>query len=225
MARKSTRRSSSFKTAPSGTVRTSTWFSRLFFMLGLVSVFSVMLGFVWFSDHVTGLTTPSRIAKADGAASLTGGSDARLRTGVSLVEQRIVPRLLISGVNKITTAVELRLVAGGQATTYTCCIDIGRAATDTVGNANEVSDWVVRNRIKRLILITDNYHMPRSLFEVQRANPRLIIIPYPVHAEAYLKQDWWRNEKTMRRLGLEYGKLLVAVARGYMLDLTQAGTN
>lgn len=221
MARKTRRPKSSFGATPSGTVRPSTVLSRLFFVVGLAGIFAAILGFVWFGDHVASLKTPAIVGKADGAAALTGGSDARLKMGVKLVEDGTVPRLLISGVNRAAKAAEVRVVAGGVEQTYACCIDLGRDATDTVGNAAEVASWVTRNKVKRLILITDNYHMPRSLFEVRRANPSLTIIPYPVQADAYADKDWWQNEKTARGLGLEYGKFLVAIGRGYILDLTQ----
>jgi uncharacterized SAM-binding protein YcdF (DUF218 family) len=225
MARKSRRPTSSFAAKPSGVVRSSTWVSRFFFVIGLTSVFGALLGFVWFGDHVASLKTPAIVARADGAAALTGGSDARLQLGVQLVETGKVPRLLISGVNRVATAEEVRLVAGGKAETFECCIDLGREATDTVGNAAEVSAWVKRHRVKKLILITDNYHMPRSLFEVRRAIPTVTIIPYPVQAGIYSDKDWWRNERTIRGLALEYGKFLVTITRTYAVQFSQVKTS
>jgi uncharacterized SAM-binding protein YcdF (DUF218 family) len=225
MVRKSRRSKTSFSATPSGTVRPSTWLSRLFFVVGLVGVFGVGLGFVWFGDNVASMKTPTTIDRADGAAALTGGSDARLKLGVSLVERGMVPYLLISGVNRVATATEVRLVAGGSAQTYACCIDLGRQAADTVGNAEEVSQWVARKRVKKLILITDNYHMPRSLFEVRRANPTIKVIPYPVQVALYSDKDWWKNERTLRGLSLEYGKFLVAIGRAYFFNFTQAKTS
>jgi uncharacterized SAM-binding protein YcdF (DUF218 family) len=221
MARKSARPRLSFGAKPSGSVRPSTWLSRVFFLIGFSGIFAGLLGFVWFGDHVAGLKTPIRIERADGAASLTGGSDARLQMGVQLVENGTVPRLLISGVNRLATGNELRIVAGGLAQTYACCIDLGREATDTAGNAAEVAAWVAQHKVKRLILITDNYHMPRSLFVVRRANPTIAIIPYPVQVETYSDKNWWKNEKAARGLGLEYGKFLVAIGRAYVFDLTR----
>jgi uncharacterized SAM-binding protein YcdF (DUF218 family) len=220
MWRKNRRRTSASFSKPSGAVRGSTLLSRFFFLVGLTSAVGIGLGFVWFSDHVVALKTPTNIEAADGAASLTGGSDLRLKVGVALVERGTVPRLLISGVNKVATRDEVRLVAGGRAETYACCIDLGRIATDTVGNAAEVSDWVSRHKVKRLILITDNYHMPRSLFEVRRANPGIAIVPFPVQAAGYADQEWWKNERMMRGLALEYGKLLVAIGRSYIPNIT-----
>ncbi len=224
MARRSSRPKSSFGPTPSGSVRPSTLVSRLFFIIGLSGVFAAVLGFVWFGDRVASLKTPTQIARADGAASLTGGSDARLKLGIALVENGTVPRLLISGVNRTTTAAEVQRVSGGQTKTFDCCIELGRDATDTLGNAAEVSAWVARHRVRRLILITDNYHMPRSLFEVRRANPNVTIIPYPVHVSLYAQSEWWRNERTIRGLALEYGKFIVAISRSFLVDLTTSAT-
>jgi uncharacterized SAM-binding protein YcdF (DUF218 family) len=221
MGQRSKRAEATYRAKPSGTVRSSTFISRLFFIAGLASAIAVISGFIWFGDHVTGLKTPTSLPRADGAASLTGGSDARLKKGVQLVENGTVPLLLISGVNRIATAAELQIVAGGRDQTYACCIELGREATDTVGNAAEVSAWVAHNKIKKLILITDTYHMPRSLFEIRRANPTLTIIPCPVQAEIYSDKHWWKNERAARSLGLEYGKFLVAISRAYLSDMTR----
>ena len=201
---------------PSGTVRSSTFVSRLFFVVSLVGGLSLLIGFVRFGDHVTSLRTPSGPIRADGAAALTGGSDQRLIAGVKLVESQAVPRLLISGVNRVTTAKEVRAVAGGAEATYACCIDIGRRATDTIGNAEEAAIWVRVHQIKTLVVITDAYHMPRSLFEMRRAIPDTVLIPYPVQTTREFDGDWWKNERPTRALALEYGKYLVSIGRGLL---------
>jgi uncharacterized SAM-binding protein YcdF (DUF218 family) len=199
--------------------------SRLFFIAGLLGFLALVLGFIGFSDHVTGLEAPAQVPRADGAAALTGGSDARLRGGIDLVARRTVPRLLISGVNAKASVEEVARVAGGDAALFACCVDLGRTATDTVGNAREVAQWAREHRIKRLILITDNYHMPRSLLEVRRANPGLDVIAYPVRAAGYVNPQWWKDRKTTRGLALEYGKLLVAMARARLADWAEASSS
>lgn len=200
---------------PSGTVvRSSTFISRLIFVLSLLGGLSLLIGFIRFGDHVTALKTPNGPIRADGAAALTGGADQRLIAGVKLVESKAVPRLLISGVNRVTTSKEVRAVAGGAEETYACCIDLGRRATDTIGNAEEAAVWVRVHQIKRLVVITDAYHMPRSLFEMRRAIPDVVLIPYPVQTTREFDGDWWKNERPTRALALEYGKYLVSIGRG-----------
>jgi uncharacterized SAM-binding protein YcdF (DUF218 family) len=203
-------------------VRSSTWLSRLFFLGGLLGAFGLLLGFWRFGDQVAAMKAPTSIARADGAAALTGRSNARLSAGVALVENGTVPRLLISGVNLVSTPEQIRLVAGGRGETFACCIELGRQAVDTLGNANEISLWAAKYKVKRLILITDNYHMPRSLFEVRRANPGLTIIPYPITDSIYGDANWWQSERATRGLALEYSKYVVAIGRAYLADVSKA---
>ena len=194
----------------------STWLSRLIFVLGLACGLGLLIGFVRFGDHVAALKPPLGPLRADGAAALTGGSDQRLIAGVKLVENGSVPRLLISGVNTIATVAELRRVAGGKSATYTCCIDLGRRAADTSGNAQEAALWVKQHKIRTLIVITDAYHMPRSLYEMRRAIPNIVLIPYPVATNHAFDEEWWKHDRPTRTLALEYGKYLVALARGFL---------
>lgn len=216
MARRGHGRSGRAGSRASVPVASSTLVSRLIFLLSLTGGLLLLIGFVRFGDHVSRLQTPSGPLKADGATALTGGSDQRLQAGVRLVENGTVPRLLISGVNQTSTTAEVRAVAGGAEATYACCIDLGRRATDTLGNAEEAAQWVKVHRIRRLILITDAYHMPRSLYEVRRAIPEVTLIPYPVQTTAAFDRDWWKDERATRSLALEYGKYLVAISRGLL---------
>ena len=196
--------------------RSSTWLSRLIFVFGLACGLGLLIGFVRFGDYVAALKPPLGPLRADGAAALTGGSDQRLIAGVKLVEDGSVPRLLISGVNSIATVAELRRVAGGKQATYACCIDLGRRAADTSGNAQEAALWVKQHKIRTLIVITDAYHMPRSLYEMRRAIPDIALIAYPVQANIGFDEEWWKHDRPTRALALEYGKYLVALTRGFM---------
>jgi uncharacterized SAM-binding protein YcdF (DUF218 family) len=196
--------------------RSSTWFSRLIFVLGLACGLGLLIGFVRFGDHVAALKPPLGPLRADGAAALTGGSDQRLIAGVKLVENGSVPRLLISGVNSIATVAELRRVAGGKQATYACCIDLGRRAADTSGNAQEAALWVRQHKIRTLVVITDAYHMQRSLYEMRRAIPDIVLIPYPVATNHGFDEEWWKHDRPTRTLALEYGKYLVALTRGFV---------
>ena len=51
---------------------------------------------------------------------------------------------------------------------FDCCADLGFMAADTHGNAQETADWARAHRYKSLIVVTANYHMPRSLTRILR---------------------------------------------------------
>ena len=46
---------------------------------------------------------------------------------------------------------------------------LGYQATDTSGNAQEVKEWIEKNKIKSFILVTSKYHMPRAYLEISKS--------------------------------------------------------
>ncbi|MGO7609535.1 YdcF family protein, partial [Rhizobium ruizarguesonis] len=72
-------------------------------------------------------------------------------------------RLLISGVHPTTTPAQIRTMTQGSADLFSCCVDIGYYAIDTIGNAEEASNWIHAKVYRSVLIVTNNYHMPRSL--------------------------------------------------------------
>jgi uncharacterized SAM-binding protein YcdF (DUF218 family) len=171
------------------------------------------LGFLMFwalIHHVPARDLP----RADAIVALTGG-EARIPEAVRLLAQGKGRRLLISGVNPTTTRKELVGLAPNSQHLFRCCIDVGRAARDTVGNADETSQWVRERRFKSLIVVTADYHMPRSLAELRRTLPDVELIPYPVQPRNVHVNAWWAYPGTMQLLVSEYLKFMPSFARCY----------
>lgn len=145
---------------------------------------------------------------ADGIVALTGGN-ARLDAAVALLEQGAGRRLLITGVHPTTTKAELRVLSHGGRR-FDCCTDLGRAAADTRGNAQEAAMWAHDHRYKSLIVVTASYHMPRSMTEFAAAMPEEKLVPYPVQpADAHLA-GWWHDPTALHLLHNEYAKYLAS---------------
>lgn len=100
-----------------------------------------------------------------------------------------------------------------------CCIDLGRAAEDTLGNASETAAWARQHRYKSLILVTDDYHMPRSQAELSLALPEVEIHPYPVRTRWTDPALWRTDLRAATRLASEYVKYLVIRGREAVIDL------
>ena len=191
----------------------ATIFSRIFFIAGLLGATYLIGGFFKFADIVINSPKPDDTIYADAIVSLTGGSKQRLTEGVKLLELEHGNRLLISGVYKNATQEEIRIVTGGSKELFDCCVDLGREATDTIGNAQEVREWVEKYKFKSIILITDNYHMPRSVLEIKNENPDLIIKQYSIKAGSYIAKKWWEDEIEFKGLLNEYSKYVAAQLR------------
>jgi uncharacterized SAM-binding protein YcdF (DUF218 family) len=185
----------------------ATWLTRLL-MAGLVAF---ALGFVLFAEGVEEMAgrDPGR---ADAIVALTGGED-RIDVAVKLLAEGHGTRLLITGVNPQTSKDALRAQVPASAELYNCCIDIGRQAQDTVGNASETQAWVAAHGFRSLIIVTSSYHMPRSIAELERALPGVALVPHAVVSEKLHFDRWWKHAATARLLLREYLKFLPAAAR------------
>ena len=173
----------------------------------LVAILAYCVGFLVFA-----MTLPRRsvsVGKADAIVTLTGG-DSRLDTAVRLLEQGKAKRLLITGVHPSITKPEIKQVAHGGPR-FDCCVDLDFAAEDTRENAVEAATWMRSHRFRSLILVTANYHMPRSLAEFSADMPNVKLIPYPVEPEGIDFSKWWRNPHAVRLLHAEYAKYLASL--------------
>ncbi|MET0181301.1 MAG: YdcF family protein [Caulobacterales bacterium] len=196
------------------------WLKGAFLGAITVAILAFVLGFLAFSHGVREAHAPDPAPDVDGIVALTGGSTDRLSTGLHLLEQGRGRRLLISGVNPDVKDNELFAVLHAPDDLAQCCVDLGRAAEDTLGNASETAVWARRNGFRKLILVTDDYHMPRSYAELRLALPEAEIIPYPI--ETRWAQDAWRSDlKAASLIGGEYLKYLMIRTRELLIDASE----
>lgn len=168
-------------------------------------------GLVWFASDIP-REAPGDPRHTDAIVVLTGGSD-RLATGLALLKQGLADKLFISGVPPGLTAAELLRAAHLDAGDEACCIELGHAASDTIGNADETANWVRTEGFHSLRLVTANYHMRRSLLEFRMALPGVTIVPQPVVPPSVHLKAWWRWPGTASLIVTEYTKYLLARMR------------
>ncbi|WP_331374980.1 YdcF family protein [Sinorhizobium chiapasense] len=180
---------------------------RTFFVL-LVFLAVFIAGFLQFADTVASLRPPAH-PKADAIVVLTGGFQ-RIDQAVDLLKSGAGKRLLISGVHPTTTGTQIRRNTQSSADLFKCCVDIGHEAIDTIGNATEAAQWIRNLGYKSVLVVTNNYHMPRSLLELRRAKPDTEFIAYPVVNSDLKTTNWLRNPLVLKAILLEYGKYSVA---------------
>lgn len=175
-----------------------------------VMISLLALGFIVFATVVTRPPAPGD-PRGDGIVVLTG-EGRRIAEGARLLQQGRAERMLISGVFKHTGKRALMKISGLPEQKFDCCVDLGYAAHDTVGNAVETRSWAVARRYATLIVVTSSYHMPRSLAELSIAIPSARLIPHPVMPNGFPTNQWWLNASMTRLLLSEYLKFLPSVA-------------
>jgi uncharacterized SAM-binding protein YcdF (DUF218 family) len=87
--------------------------------------------------------------------------------------------VFISGVHRKTTLRDL--LPSGYVENIR--IILGKQAKNTRGNALEISKWAKQNDISEILLITSDYHIPRSITELKLVGDFLKIYPYAVKSD------------------------------------------
>ncbi|MEX0582124.1 MAG: YdcF family protein [Sneathiella sp.] len=178
----------------------------------LFVVFCIWTGaFLTFMADV-GNIAPTSSQKVSGIVILTG-TPARLTAGFDLLKDNEGARLLVSGVNSKVTRETLRQATGQSQELMNCCVDLGRLARDTVGNAYEASLWAKSNNFNSLAIVTSAYHMPRSLVELKRQMPDVKLIAYPVASDTLELSGWWKNPRAFLVVAGEFNKYVFSLVR------------
>ena len=159
------------------------------------------VGFARFNSMARHTGAPP--AAADGIVVLTGGAD-RIETALRLLVEGRAPYLMVSGVARGADMADLMRrvpLDADQASRVT----LGHAAQSTSGNAAETAPWARAHHMRRLIVVTAGYHMPRALLEVGRALPDIELQAVAVQSPALRSAP---PAASVRVLAAEYDKLL-----------------
>ena len=168
-------------------------------------------GFLRFADSVTTLRPPVD-PKADAIVVLTGGYQ-RIDQAIELLRSGAGNRLLISGAYPASTRKQIAKATQTPADLFACCVDIGYDAIDTIGNASETVKWIHAKGYKSVLVVTNNYHMPRSIAELRHADPQMDFIPYPVVNSDLKTKAWFTDPNALRTMLSEYAKVLLTGGR------------
>ncbi|WP_240540032.1 YdcF family protein [Salinarimonas soli] len=180
----------------------------------LLAVAAVALLGAGFLGFVAGIERQERApgARTDAIVALTGGAE-RIGNAIDLLAQGYARRLLISGVNERTSRAEIARLNPGQRVLFDCCVDLDYRARNTIGNAIETRRWLHEHGFRSVIVVTSNYHMPRTMLELDNALPGLVKVPYAVISDTGDPTGWWRNPAVARLLASEYVKYLAVRLR------------
>jgi uncharacterized SAM-binding protein YcdF (DUF218 family) len=182
-------------------------------LLALVVALAIFwgVGLLWFV-HIIPNDIVDPDSKTDAIVVLTGGS-RRVQQGLELLAAGKAQKLFVSGVSRNVHIPALLHAAGQPGERDECCIILGYAADNTLGNAHETDIWMRDEGFHSLRLVTASYHMPRSLLEFRRAMPDIKVIAHPVFPENVKQDRWWAWPGTASLIVGEYDKYLLALVR------------
>lgn len=187
------------------------WAGRLIGASVALAVVVAAAGFAWFTTRIP--TQEVAIDHdADGIVVLTGGA-LRIADAMELLAAGRGKRLLISGVHPATKFAEIARLTPVNERLLDCCVDLDRSALNTVGNAVQTRRWAEAKGFRSLIVVTSNYHLPRSMAELSRQMPNVALTPFPVVTEKLRVESWWTSPTTLRIVVSEYLKYVLAHVR------------
>ncbi|MEZ5894067.1 MAG: YdcF family protein [Parvularculaceae bacterium] len=185
-------------------------------------LFSILLGagLLWFGGFVLFVMDLPRPAEdaapaADGVVVFTGGGGVRISGAMAIFADGAGERLLISGVHPDTSLARLSKFWTGSKERFDCCVDLGRTALTTEGNASELRDWALAHNYHHIILVTSDYHMPRALAVTQARFPEAEITPRAVYSGYVGENNFPTSPGAAVRLAGEYTKLIFARAKAF----------
>jgi uncharacterized SAM-binding protein YcdF (DUF218 family) len=184
---------------------------RLVLAIILLAFIAGIAGSLFFAGPVSA-RTPPRDPKADAIVVLTGGYQ-RIDRAIGLLKKGAGGRLLISGANPSTSGNQLRKLTQSSSALFECCVDMGYEAVDTIGNANETARWISDHQFRRVLVVTNNYHMPRSLLELRVSDRQTEFIAYPVVNSDLKNGNWLRQPGVVKAMLSEYLKYCLAQLR------------
>lgn len=144
--------------------------SLLFFLGGVIAIWCLLFGF-FLIDALSfkGITQE----QCDNVIVLTGGKN-RIQHALRSIKTNRSKNIFISGVYAKTT---LNDILGEDENKEGVNFILGKKARNTFENADEIDNWVRINGIKKIMLITSDYHMRRSILALNHKNKTVKIIP------------------------------------------------
>ncbi|MGB1539747.1 MAG: YdcF family protein, partial [Rickettsiales bacterium] len=147
----------------------------------------------------------------DAVVVLTGGV-RRVEHGMELYMRDGAKALFISGVGKDVKYRELEALYAPHVNSEKLeakkqNVFLGYTAHNTIGNAKETAEWMEKHGFKSMLLVTSNYHIPRSVMEFRHLMPKVTIIPEPVFSQEVMDgREWWASFSAVKMLLLEFHK-------------------
>jgi uncharacterized SAM-binding protein YcdF (DUF218 family) len=187
---------------------------RWFYLIAILSA-TWCIGFVIFLYTVSSLPKQNELSEADVIIVLTG-DEGRIQAATELFDKGYSRKMLVTGCGKGVSKTALKSLTNSKEYPQRANdITLGYIATNTVSNALEANIFMTLHNFNSMILVTSDYHMPRSYYLMKNKMPALTIIPYSVPSNKVLSLDY------ITLSVLEYSKYLVVLGWELMGTLAE----
>lgn len=177
--------------------------------------FLFLVGFIWlvgfgfFTIHI--IKQRAIVGSRADAIIVLTGDKKRINTGMKLLKNNYAKHLFVSGVDSKASLEDISMhLDSFQKEDFEQLkphIELGYSSNTTLQNAEESAEWIKKNNYHSIILVTSNYHMPRSLKLFKKLIPNVQFTPYPiVNNHRSIKGD-------IILISIEYNKFLYSLIK------------
>ncbi|MBY0503797.1 MAG: YdcF family protein [Bryobacteraceae bacterium] len=150
--------------------------------------------------------------KADAALVLAGDSfGKRILKGADLARAGYVPLVYVSGPHGAYGYTEDELAihfATDRGAPREIFVGLPNTAESTTDEARMLLPQLRARGVRRLLLVTSNYHTARAARTFRRTDPQMEIIPIAAVDRAFRPGDWWRSRQAQKMFFFESAKTL-----------------
>ncbi len=175
-----------------------------FFIIFVIALVFFSFGFVSFFSQIKNYNVTNNL-NPQGIAVLTGGK-GRIAKGIEVFRNNPESYLIISGVDKkvsIEDVLPKDFLVNPK-------VFIDKKSETTNDNVNEIVNWSLNNNIRDVIIITSDYHMPRTMLILTKKGKGLNFSSYPVTSSINLEESFLKDSKTLKFLLEEYFKYILS---------------
>jgi uncharacterized SAM-binding protein YcdF (DUF218 family) len=157
-------------------------------------------------------------ANIDAIIVLTGGEN-RIIDGLKLQKKYHIKKLFISGVDDNSSLTEILNSLNSEEEFSRTNIELGYSAKSTLGNRKEAEEWAKKNKIRTIILVTSNYHIPRSYLLFKTSKVIESIILYPSFGNKFKTENLFKDKYSSSLIISEFIKYLACKWSIFISDL------
>jgi uncharacterized SAM-binding protein YcdF (DUF218 family) len=152
----------------------------------------------------------------DAIIVLTGGKE-RIPYALELLRKNKAKTLFISGVADGFSFNDLAVIhhapEGSVMAALRPRIFYGEQARDTIGNAEETLSWLKDKPFDDLLIVTANYHIPRTRLLFSHYLPHYTLTYASVEPPQFHRELWLTDANSLRLMISEYQKMLLTWVR------------
>ncbi len=157
------------------------------------------------------LVEDNGLQKAQTAVVLGGDSNgARIRTAAQLAQAGYIPYVIVDGPKSLlgyeSDTTILYAEKQGYAAALFHPLLLPSAVNSTRTEAEYVGKYLKQQGIRKILLVTSNYHTHRAAYLFRKMNPGLTVVAIPAADPDFKPNSWWTYRDGQKTFAMEWLK-------------------